>query len=342
MTRNKNNISNKNYSLLLVFLIIDLFLIYFLKYKNQSLTLSDFNLAAIGNAANLIFYILMILGLSIILKGKSYYIDIKLFNLVFIINQLSIAACYATTIINLPFDKFYYMTQGGNRLFTGFIFTFYQFTFFVLLFLVWLNILKVKNLILLRAILNTGWLMLLLLIFSFIFIIISEHNLDSDGRKRSVNSIAIVLGAAVWSDNKPSPTLAARVDKSLELYDKGIVSSIFLTGGNAPGELSESEVALNYIRSKKKMTENIFIETKTTSTTDQIKFIKSELLSNRKAKNVVVVSDSYHLVRTKEISDFHNIKINVVASGLPLSFEKALYFKVRESIALIIFWFFAL
>ena len=73
----------------------------------------------------------------------------------------------------------------------------------------------------------------------------------------------------------------------------------------------------------------------------QIQYIEANLLTKGKDKNIIVISDSYHLVRIVEISNFHNIKILVAPSNLPLSFEKALYFKVREALALVVFWFFA-
>lgn len=342
MIRNKNNISKKNFFLLVLFLISDLFFLYLIKYKNQSLSLSDFNIATFGNIGNLFFYVLLLLGLLIVFRIRTFDLNIKVFNLIFIINQVLLMSSYLATIISLPFDNFYYLTQNGNRLFVGLIFTLYQYSFFILIFLVWLNILRVRKLILLRSILNSAWLMLFLLFISFIFIIISENNIGANKLASKKNYVAIVLGAAVWSDNKPSPTLAARVDKSLELYDEGIVSSIFLTGGNAPGELSESEVAFNYIKSIHNEIDNILIESKTTSTNEQLQFIKNELLSKNDKNNVIVISDSYHLVRIEQISNFHNIKIDVVSSDLPLSFEKALYFKVREALALLVFWFFAL
>ena len=123
--------------------------------------------------------------------------------------------------------------------------------------------------------------------------------------------------------------------------EKGKVNSIYLTGSNAPGELAESEVALKYIQKSKSITSNIFTETETTSTNEQIRFIKQKLLSDSEKKNIIVISDSYHLVRVMEISKFQNIQIQVAASDLSLSFEKAFYFKFREALALTVFWFFA-
>ena len=58
-------------------------------------------------------------------------------------------------------------------------------------------------------------------------------------------NIAIVFGAAVWSIDKPSPMFKARIDRSHELFKNESVHAIQVTGGNAPGELSEAQTALN-------------------------------------------------------------------------------------------------
>ena len=155
-------------------------------------------------------------------------------------------------------------------------------------------------------------------------------------------NIAVVLGAAVWSVNKPSPTLASRLDKAVRLYKKGIVNKIQLTGSNAPGELTEAEVALNYLLKKDVDTSDIYMENQTTSTTEQIRFIKNNLVAARIFNNIFIVSDQYHLARINEISRFYNIKVILAASELTLSFDNMLYNKIRESIAMVVFWCFAL
>jgi vancomycin permeability regulator SanA len=182
--------------------------------------------------------------------------------------------------------------------------------------------------------------MLMILIFVFVFVLKKENGIK-DSVVKSQNNIAVVLGAAVWSNNIPSPSLAGRVDKAALLYKQSKISKIYLTGGNAPGELSESEVALKYILAKGLNRSNIILEKETTSTNEQIEYIRNKLLL-KENENVIVISDSYHLVRVLEISNFHNIKVQVVPSDLAQSFEQALYNNLRESLALTVFWFFAI
>lgn len=341
MIKNKKYNSSK-YLLPFVFIIIiNLSFLYFIKYQNQSLSLSEFNLLKIGNIINLFFHFILILGAFIIFYYKSIQPDIKYLSALFIVNQLLLISVYVASKISLPFNDYYYLSQNGNRLFLGVMFTLYQFSFFVMMFYIWSNVFKIKNLLVIRSFLNAGWIMLFFLILSFVFIIAKENSFDESELKTGKNNVGVVLGAAVWSKNKPSPTLAARVDKAIDLLQRGKINSIYLTGGNAPGELAESEVAYNYIKKKNINVLNVFKETNTKSTNEQIQYIEANLLTKGKDKNIIVISDSYHLVRIVEISNFHNIKILVAPSNLPLSFEKALYFKVREALALVVFWFFA-
>ncbi len=183
--------------------------------------------------------------------------------------------------------------------------------------------------------------MLMILILVFLYILKREAGIGNNNIINRYNNIGVVLGAAVWSNNKPSPSLSARVDKAIDLYQKKNISKIYLTGSNAPGELAESEVALAYIKASGKNIPDVFIEKKTTSTNEQIEFIKNELLAD-KHYNVFVISDGYHLVRILEISKFQNINLKVVPSNLNQSFEKAIYNNVREALALTLFWFFAI
>jgi vancomycin permeability regulator SanA len=132
------------------------------------------------------------------------------------------------------------------------------------------------------------------------------------------------------------------VDRAIELADTGFVGSILLTGGNAPGEMSESQVAFVYAQSKGVDTSIVRIESQTTSTIEQISYIRRNLIYNDDFDDVIVVSDPYHLVRILEISDFYNIDIKVAASAEKIEEEKMFYTHLRESIALFVFWCFAL
>lgn len=340
MARSKNKFSTALFVIILI-IIIDLISIYFIKYHNQNLSIKEFNLYSFGNITNLFFAIILILGLVIEHFKFGNIIGNKTFKTVLILIQLFLLLAYLSTVIGPIFKGVYLLGQNANRLFIAALFTIFNYLYFVLIFYVWLNIIRINNLLLIRAMFNSALLMLAVLVLVFIYILAKEHTFDSKKINFDKNSIGVVLGAAVWSNNKPSPSLASRVDKAIELYEKGEISKIYLTGSNAPGELAESEVALKYIESKGKNFPDISIEKQTTSTNEQIEFIKNKLLQKYKNK-IVVISDSYHLVRVLEIGKFQNIKLKVVPSNLVLGFETSFYNRIREALALTVFWFFAI
>ena len=340
MTKNKKNkISSP--LLIVVIILLNLTFLYFIKYKNQKLPISLFSLNNFGNFCNLLFALLLIAGILILTFKKDLVFDTKKFLPIFVLNQLLLITIYGLNFISLPFNKIYYFGQTGDKLFIGGIFMSYLFTYFVLIYLVWLRILKVKNIILIRSLFNTSVSLLAIVIMVFVFIVAREAGFNDQLISKDKNNVGVVLGAAVWSGNKPSPSLAGRVDKALKLLDEKKISQIYLTGSNAPGELAESEVALRYIKSKGIHSSEIFLEKETTTTNEQIQFIK-KILTKKSNKNIIVISDGYHLVRALEIARFHNKKILVSASALSQSFEKAVYNKMREALALTVFWLFAI
>lgn len=336
--RNKNN--SYLTSIIILVILLNLTFLYYIKYHNQNLNLSAFNALNFGNLLNLFFAASLLVGIFVAALKKQTSTGNKSFIIFLILNQISLLLIYCFKSIDLPFKDIYLLGQTGDKLLIGGLFTFYAFTYLVMIFLVWLEIIKTKNILIVRAMFNSALSMLFILLFVFLFIIGKEAGFNKVLINTDSNNVGVVLGAAVWKGNIPSPSLAGRVDKAISLFDQNKISKIFLTGSNAPGEMTESEVAYNYIKAKNINTKEIFIEKETTSTNEQIRYIKNNLLN--KNYNVIVISDAYHLVRIIEIAKFHNIIIQVAASELSQSFEKALYNKVREALALTVFWFFAI
>ena len=323
-------------------LIVHLLLLYFTKYKNQNLPFSDFRILNIGNILNLVFTSVLIIGVLIFLfKDKS---SLKPGTLVVYTVALSLllVLCILSSFVKLPPNNIYIFEQTLNKFIVGIIFASYQFVMFMFISILWLRLFTTKDLLFLRVIVNSLIIVIVLLLFAYFYMDVKMKTYNEDLHKSKGENIGVVLGAAVWSGNKPSPTLASRIDKAAKLYKKGIINKVQLTGSNAPGELSEAEVALNYILNKGLDPSDIMIETKTTSTNEQIRFVKQELVTKENFDNIYIISDKYHLVRVREISNFFDLKVKVVASELKLSFDNMLYYRVRESIALVIFWCFAI
>lgn len=151
-----------------------------------------------------------------------------------------------------------------------------------------------------------------------------------------------VLGAAVWGGNRPSPVLRERINKGYELYSKGIIRYIILTGGGSPGEMTEAEVSKKELLKKGVKNENILIENKSNSTLEQISYLSKYVYNQNNWDVIVIISDNFHLLRTKQICLFFNIKAFTVSSDTPLSAESTFNFCIKESFAVILFWLFGI
>lgn len=331
--------SKRSEIFLILSLIIQFAIVIYIKYDNQFLSLNNFNLFLLGNILTTIFYLLLIV--EIVLLYNKYRIKMTISVLFIIFSFLFLGLGYYSNKVQMPFNQYYFFGQYGNKLFTGLCFTLYISTIFYFAFYILLSK-KSQPIINLKALLLTVISMLLFLLFSYSYILYNENTLNGKHIVNDKKVVLVVLGAAVWSDNKPSPILAARVDKSAELTKNRNVYKIYFTGGNAPGEKSEAEVAFNYFQSLNSDFNNVELETLTSSTNEQIQFIKNKILPLYPEYEIIVISDSFHLVRIMEISNFHQIKIKTVASDFSMSIGSNIYNRIRESLALSVFWFFSI
>ncbi|MFN3871442.1 MAG: YdcF family protein [Ignavibacterium sp.] len=327
--------------LLIIAVFLQLLILYFFKYQNQNLSVLNLNLKVTGNLFNLIIYLLSEILLIFALFNYKVKLQLKLLSILIVLSYFFLLFGYISTKINLPFNSIYIFGQFGNKLFTGLCYTIYQLLFFTFVIVLVLNLRKNQNRIFIKSFFLSIIIMLAFLTYSFLFIASHEEKVKLQPLDKKNFYNIVVLGAAVWSDNKPSPILAARVDKAIDLIKNFNVEKVYFTGSNAPGELSEAEVALNYLKSKNISADNVITETNTTSTTEQIQFIKNKI-GHEPKKKIIIISDSFHLVRIKEISKFHHLNIITIASELELNFFSELYNKLRESLALTVFWFFAI
>jgi vancomycin permeability regulator SanA len=153
---------------------------------------------------------------------------------------------------------------------------------------------------------------------------------------------AVIFGAAVWSKNKPSPVLRERILKALSLYRSDKVKTFVVTGGHARGELTEAQVAKNLLVEKGIDESNIIVENKTTSTAEQVRYIRDSIFIKNNYRNLILVSDNFHLRRITEMCKFNGMSPIGVSSDSPLLDDNIIFYAVRESAGLILFWYFGL
>jgi vancomycin permeability regulator SanA len=147
----------------------------------------------------------------------------------------------------------------------------------------------------------------------------------------------VILGAAVWSGDRPSPVFRERINTGFDLLNSGTVEFLVLTGSNAPGELTEAEVARRELLRRGADPTRIVIETRTHSTVQQVMFIRDQLLKQG-WRSFVIISDQFHLTRALQICDFNGIDAHGVSSESPLGPQNLALYHIRESVALVLYW----
>lgn len=143
-----------------------------------------------------------------------------------------------------------------------------------------------------------GLRLVLAIIVIIIFIIYSAISIWSFGNKNQLvkTDAAVVLGAAAW-DDEPSPVLRERINHSIWLYENDYVDKIIFTGGKGKGdEYAESEVARNYAIKNNVNSEDIFIETKSKITEENLKYAY-EIANEENLNTFIIVSDPLHMKR---------------------------------------------
>ena len=162
-----------------------------------------------------------------------------------------------------------------------------------------------------------------------------------EGTTRRNFDAAVILGAAVWSGDRPSPVLRERIKTGYDLLENGTVQFIVLTGSNAPGENTESEVARRSLLALGADPTRIVIETRTRSTLQQVMFIRDQL-SKQGWRSFVIVTDQFHMTRALEICAFNDVDAVGVSSESPLGPQNLVLYYVRESAALVLYWMYGI
>ena len=152
-------------------LLIQLVILYYIKYSNQQLSLSEFSITHTGNLLNLIFTLLLITGISVLaLKNKSGF-KRSLIATVIVIQFILLLLSFILTKTDLPFGGSYILSQPADKILIGFSFTAYQYSILVSLSIVWSLILKKgKKNIVTSSLINGLILFAGLLLLAFIFI----------------------------------------------------------------------------------------------------------------------------------------------------------------------------
>ena len=331
-----DNANTKYLIFIILIAISNLLLLFYFKYSQNGLAIEEFKLLKIGNLINLFFSILLIISCLLLYTKDSNNFKMLLF--LSIVYFFPLIMLLILKFNDVHYSQTYLLGYPLKKIVPLLLLLVNQIIQLYLIVFTFLLYFKNGKLLYVTAALYVLGVIILLVGISFAStFIIKEKQIG----KTKPYDIGIVFGAAVWSGNKPSPIFEGRIEKGFELFKKGIIKKIQLTGGNAPGEVSEARAAINYLKKNKHInTNNILIEEKTTTTNEQIKYIKEKLVSKNSETKIIFISDNFHLKRILEMADFFNLHAVGIASDYRLSLKKSLYYRFRDSVGLLLFWIF--
>jgi len=152
----------------------------------------------------------------------------------------------------------------------------------------------------------------------------------------------VILGAAVWSGDRPSPVLRERINTGYNLLRNGVVQFLVLTGSNAPNEMAEGDVARRELVKLGVDPTRIVVETHTSSTLEQILYLRDQIKTRQGWGSFIIISDQFHLKRALEICQFNDIDAVGVSSESPLGPQNLVFHHAREGAALVLYWLFGI
>lgn len=127
--------------------------------------------------------------------------------------------------------------------------------------------------------------------------------------------VAIVLGASVGLDGRPSPVFEARLRQGVQLLREGAVRRLILTGGKGEGSaISEGAAGRRYALGRGIEPHLLLIEDRS-RTTRQNLVEAQRLMRTHELRSALIVSDPLHLPRAIRIA--RSLGIDARASPTP-------------------------
>ncbi len=120
----------------------------------------------------------------------------------------------------------------------------------------------------------------------------------------------MVLGAAVWSRGRPSPTLERRVRRGLELFHAGEADFLLFTGGLGRHPPAEAEVMRRIAIEAGVEPSRIEVETTSRNTLENA-VNAARIMTRRGWRSAVLVSDPVHLPRASLVFRALGVKIRL-------------------------------
>ncbi len=147
--------------------------------------------------------------------------------------------------------------------------------------------------------------------------------------------VIVVLGAAVWPGEQPSPALQRRILHAVALLQRGYAAYLLVTGGVGKYPPSEAAVMQRLAVAHGIPPQHVLCEDQATSTFDSA-LLCCNMLRQRGWSRVLIVTDRYHLPRA--LFAFRSCGLHAAGSAAPGKPARRLrrrwYYYLREGLAL--------
>lgn len=124
--------------------------------------------------------------------------------------------------------------------------------------------------------------------------------------------VIIIMGAAVWEQETPSPALQARIDHAAKLHKEGYAGNLILSGGlgtNPPSEAEAMQVALLRQGVDGSI---LYLEREATNSLENLKYSR-DIMTEYGFETAIVVTDPFHMKRALLIAR----DLGLEATGAP-------------------------
>ena len=173
-------------------------------------------------------------------------------------------------------------------------------------------------------------LVLVAVFFINFYLIIKSHKQiikDEDVKLENIDCL-LVLGAGIINNERPTLMLKDRLDKSIELYKKGLAKKIIMSGDHGKKNHDEVGIMKNYAIERGVPSEDIFMDHAGFCTYDSI-YRAKEIFG---VKRTVIVTQKYHLYRSIFIAN----KLGIESFGIKSDarvYAKMPFHLIREILA---------
>lgn len=149
--------------------------------------------------------------------------------------------------------------------------------------------------------------------------------------------VVFVLGAGLRND-EIRPTLQARLDQAVVYFEQNSAAIFIVCGGYGKKQtISEAEAMASYLIAAGIPEQQVLLEDRSTNTYENFEFA-IEILNNYfpTGFNGVVITNDFHIFRSKHYARVHGIEVNRFGSSTPILTWHANF--MREAIAVATLW----